>query len=237
MKLSRKATLRLNDLIDALVPPAIRDSKAFGAAARRMYGELPIDIVNFKQRAHYLSRDEYSAFYQNLISRVDQGRTDLTTESEAGVIDAVEGELLLDVAVGRGYLAEKLAASGRTVIGCDVSISDLIRPTAGLHVAAANLEHLPFADDTFDTVISTHTLEHVQNLVPAIDELRRVASGKIIIVVPRQRPYQITFNPHIHFFPYEFSWLAFTGTKRPHTLDLVGGDWLYTEDQRSPEVS
>ena len=64
----------------------------------------------------------------------------------------------------------------------------------------------------------------------AADELRRVARKRIVIVVPRQRPYAATFNQHIHFFPYEFSLLAWTGTSRPHTLDLVGGDWLYIED-------
>ena len=49
--------------------------------------------------------------------------------------------------------------------------------------------------------------------------------------MPRQRPYRVTFNPHIHFFPYEFSLLAWTGTDRPYRCELVGGDWLYVEEQ------
>jgi len=79
-------------------------------------------------------------------------------------------------------------------------------------------------------VVSTHTLEHVQHFGAALDELRRVARQRIVVVVPHQRPYRATFNPHIHFFPYKFSLLAWTGTDHPHTLDLVGGDWLYVED-------
>jgi hypothetical protein len=58
----------------------------------------------------------------------------------------------------------------------------------------------------------------------------------MVVVVPHQRPYHATFNPHIHFFPYKFSLLAWTGTDNPHTLDLVGGDWLYVEDV-VPEVT
>jgi hypothetical protein len=54
---------------------------------------------------------------------------------------------------------------------------------------------------------------------------------RVVVVVPRQRPYRSTFNPHLHFFPYEFSLLAWTGTERPHSLSLAGGDWLYVEDQ------
>jgi hypothetical protein len=41
----------------------------------------------------------------------------------------------------------------------------------------------------------------------------------------------VTFNPHVHFFPYAFSWLAWSGTDRPHSLTLRGGDWLYVEEQ------
>jgi hypothetical protein len=63
-----------------------------------------------------------------------------------------------------------------------------------------------------------------------------VARQRIVVVVPHQRPYRATFNPHIHFFPYKFSLLAWTGTDHPHTLDLVGGDWLYVEDV-VPEVT
>ena len=79
--------------------------------------------------------------------------------------------------------------------------------------------------------MSTHTLEHVQHLGSALAELRRVAAKRLVVVVPRQRPYRVTFNPHIHFFPYEFSLLAWTGTDRPYRCELVGGDWLYVEEQ------
>ena len=54
-----------------------------------------------------------------------------------------------------------------------------------------------------------------------------------MIVVPRQRPYRGALNPHIHFFPYRFSLMAWTGSERPYRCELVGGDWLYIEDQRS----
>jgi SAM-dependent methyltransferase len=229
--MSRTASLRINDVLDRWLPPVIRDSKLIGRMVRSFYAPLTEDITTFKDRAFYLSRAEYAAFYQSLRSKVDQGDTDLTPESLDAVVDAVTGDRVLDVACGTGHLASVLAGRGHAVVGCDVAV------TAGRRGADArvewcdgNVEQLPFRDGAFDTVVSTHTLEHVQHLGVAIGELRRVARRRLVVVVPRQRPYRVTFNPHIQFFPYRFSFLAWTGTDRPHRLEVVGGDWLYVEE-------
>jgi len=229
--MSRTASLRINDALDRWLPPAIRDSQLLGRVVRTLYAPLTEDITTFKDRAFYLSRSEYAAFYQSLRSKVDQGITDLTPESLDAVLEAVVGDRVLDVACGAGYLAESLAARGHDVVGCDVAT------TAGrrgcdrrVQWCDGNVEELPFRDDAFDSVVSTHTLEHVQHLGEALAELRRVARQRLVIVVPRQRPYRVTFNPHIQFFPYAFSVLAWTGTDHEPRLELVGGDWLYVED-------
>jgi 2-polyprenyl-3-methyl-5-hydroxy-6-metoxy-1,4-benzoquinol methylase len=231
MKLSRSASLRVNRFLDQYAPPVLRDSTIFRRLARRMYGKLTIDIVDLKARAFYLSRLDLENFYVQLQSRFDQGVTDLTPASLDAVLRSVRGDRVLDVACGRGYLCNLMAERGLEVVGCDVAVSSSPRDASGpVQWVNGNVEELPFRDNIFDTVVSTHTLEHVQQLARAIDELRRVAHNRIVLVVPRQRPYLATFNQHIHFFPYEFSLLAWTGTGRPHTLELVGGDWLYIED-------
>jgi ubiquinone/menaquinone biosynthesis C-methylase UbiE len=232
IKVSREVSLRINNFLDRFVPPALRDSRLFGWAARRIYGPLTIDIVEFKDRAFYLSRDEFSGFYKQLWHRFSQGETDLTARSLRGVVAAVRGRRILDIACGDGLVAHELAPGRELVVGADVATHAGRRGrSATVRWAAANVEELPFRDDAFDTVVSTHTLEHVQHLETAFRELRRVAHHRLVVVVPRQRPYRATFNSHIHFFPYRFSLLAWTGTDRPHVLDLVGGDWLYVEDQ------
>ncbi len=234
LPLSRTASLRINDALDRWLPPAVRDSRLVGRVVRRMYAPLPIDITEIKDRAFYLSRADYSLFYQSLRSKVDQGETDLTPESLAGVLDAIAGDSVLDVACGLGHLATRLAERGHTVTAADVAVRAGRRGSSGkVRWCEVNVEELPFRSGAFDTVVSTHTLEHVQHLRETLDELRRVARRRVVIVVPRQRPYRVTFNPHVHFFPYEFSWLAWSGTDRPHRLELRGGDWLYVEDQPS----
>lgn len=232
MRMSRRASMRWNDLLDRWVPPALRDSRLFAKAARSMYGTLPIPIDELKERAFSLSEAEYGAFYRSLQTKFEQGDTDLTPESLDGVVAAIEGRTVLDVACGKGYLANILARDHR-VVACDVALAtgDRAIRHSGATLCEANVERLPFHDQSFDTVVSTHTLEHVQHLGAAIAELRRVAAKRVVVVVPRQRPYRVTFNPHIHFFPYRFSLLAWTGTAHPHRCELVGGDWLYVEDR------
>ena len=224
-EVGRRASSVINDLLDDWVPPRIRDSRPFAWTARWLYRGTTVDINDFKQQAHYLDPAAYAAFYAGLDPRFQQGDTDLTPGSLQGVLDAVVGDRVLDVACGDGLLTERLGA-----VGVDVYVNPTARGRTQ-RLAAADLERLPFPDGAFDTVVSTHTLEHVQHLHAAIDELRRLARRRLVIVVPRQRPYRVTFNPHIHFFPYEFSVLAFTGTDHPHTLRLVDRDWLYVEER------
>ena len=226
MKLSRTASARLNAVLDDWLPPRLRDGQLFTAAARRLQGEGAIPIDEFKDRAFALSEPEFGDFYRFQSHALDQGETDLTPESADAVTRAVVGTRVLDVACGRGYLAERLAPDHQ-VVGCEIAVSSA---SPRFDTVAGSVERLPFADRSFETVVSTHTLEHVQHLALAIAELRRVCARRLVVVVPRQRPYRVTFNAHLHFFPYAWSVLAWTGTERSHSLELVGGDWLYIEE-------
>jgi len=51
-------------------------------------------------------------------------------------------------------------------------------------------------------------------------------------VVPKERPYQYTFNGHLHFFPYYWSLI---NTLRPdkknkYKITNIKRDFLYIED-------
>ena len=57
-------------------------------------------------------------------------------------------------------------------------------------MAAADLEHLPFADRSFDRVLCVHVLEHVDDDAAALSELHRVLApgGEAIVMVPLLGP-------------------------------------------------
>ena len=101
---------------------------------------------------------------------------------------------ILDVGCGPGWFPLELAdhAPAATVVGVDLSQPMLTTATAHaaagrhgsrVHFAQARGEVLPFADGTFDLVVSTLALHHLQDPVAALAELRRVAQPSARIVV------------------------------------------------------
>ena len=63
---------------------------------------------------------------------------------------------------------------------------------------------LPFADGTFDLVVSTETLEHVRDVQLFLSEVRRVLEpgGRVAVTTPAHRRLIAApdpFSPHLRF--------------------------------------
>jgi ubiquinone/menaquinone biosynthesis C-methylase UbiE len=203
---------------------------------RLLFGRKAEYFFTFKDRATNAAAEDVHEIYAATADVHIKRDTDLN-EACLGAIHAnVVGATVLDVGCGRGHLAGQLCEAGFDVTGSDIRISDeLRRRFSTIRFEQTRAETLPFPDAGFDTVICTHTLEHVQDLTAAIKELRRVARRRLIVVVPRQRPYKYTFDLHLHFFPYEHSLLAHfppTPGIGARTLRDLDGDWYYQEDTR-----
>jgi ubiquinone/menaquinone biosynthesis C-methylase UbiE len=89
------------------------------------------------------------------------------------------GQYILDVACGDGYYSRKMAARGATVEAIDLEPTRIrnartYHNVPGVHYGLANAETLPFADATFDKVVSVCALEHFNDPQAAITEMRRV---------------------------------------------------------------
>ena len=232
--LSREITTKIAFILDELIPPVLRDSKWFmWIPFRLLFGEKATEFFRFKERAFTMSFDEFKKTYESLESVHIQRETDLNQACTAAILQNIEGGNVVEVGCGRAHLAKKLSEQVH-VVACDMAIASEMRiANPGIDFREVNIEDLPFADSEFDTVVSTHTLEHVLDLDRAISELRRVAKKRLIIVVPKQRPYKYTFDLHIHFFPYEWSLLACmqqSERTRSRSLRLIEGDWYYQEE-------
>lgn len=100
---------------------------------------------------------------------------------------------LLDVGCAKGFMLHDLAEliPGITVKGIDVSqyaiehAMDDIKP----HVQVANATQLPFADKSFDVVISINTVHNLERAEcgRALQEIERVSRGKSFITVDAYR--------------------------------------------------
>jgi SAM-dependent methyltransferase len=85
-----------------------------------------------------------------------------------------EGVKILDVATGGGHVARRLREHGAQVVTTDLSPGmqpDVICPA----------EHLPFADGSFDVVVSRIAAHHFEDLGAAIGEMVRVSNSVLVL--------------------------------------------------------
>lgn len=115
--------------------------------------------------------------YDSLAGRV-------TSRFAAPLLDAARvqpGMRVLDCATGPGYVAELAAELGATVVGIDFSTTMLALARSRVQAAEfveGDATSLPFADESFDAVISGFVLLHLGTPERAVAEaVRVVASG------------------------------------------------------------
>ena len=219
-------------MLDELIPPIVRDSRWFmWIPFRILFGDKSAEFFDFKDRVFDMSFDEFKGTYESLESAHIQRDTDLNEVCTEEILNNISGGHVLEVGCGRVYLAKRIEAKAK-ITACDMVISDALRnryPTIDLR--EADIENLPFGDNEFDTVVSTHTLEHVLDIKKAISELRRVTRKRENIVVPKPRAYKYTIDLHVHIIPNKWTLHAYmTEATGSRDIRLLGGDWYYQED-------
>src|SRR5215472_7064181 len=93
--------------------------------------------------------------------------------SNARAVCLRPGAHLLDVATGSGALAAAAASRGAQAVGVDLSprmVELALRLHAGVDFREAEVEHLPFADRSFDAVVCGFGLGHFPRPEAAVAE-------------------------------------------------------------------
>ena len=85
-----------------------------------------------------------------------------------------EGVKVLDVATGGGHVARRLREAGCEVVTVDASPG--MRPDV-----VSTAEHLPFADGSFDVVVSRIAPHHFTDIRAAVQEMARVSNRLVVI--------------------------------------------------------
>ena len=229
--MNRETTNRIRFVLEDVLPPILRDSRLFRSAAKLAWGEHIGRLASFRERAPFLTAEEYETLYRDH-PRVHEG-TDNSEACISQIVAEIVGESICDVGCGTGVLL-KLIRQARGGAGSYTGVDFVVEDAAavdGVDYVAARIENLPFDDGAFDTVICTHVIEHVLEYRQAIAELRRIARRRLIIVVPREREYRYSFNPHFNFFPYTHSFLrAVHPVPQTHICIDIGRDIYYRED-------
>lgn len=96
---------------------------------------------------------------------------------------------VLDVGCGMGFTAAACKPDSSYYTGMDIS-EEAIKMARELfgasefHILDATKEPLPFNDNSFDTVLCSELVEHVEDYGFLLKEIRRVAKRDIVLTVP-----------------------------------------------------
>lgn len=245
--IGRNITTKVHWILDNLLLPVLRECrplmKLLSWIIYGKYGKLYLD---FKNKGNYLhlTPEEFKNYYvavEPIITRpTDINKKCLALlDKEISLIDtelsrdnSPDKVKILDISCGRGFLSERLAKNNpdKEIYGVDINImeNEKNNKISNLHYVEGSIEQIPFEDNYFDCVISTHTIEHIIYAHRAVKELRRVCKDKLIIIVPCQREYKYTMDFHVQFFPYVHSLQQFMGNVNSF-CEKAGGDLYYRE--------
>jgi SAM-dependent methyltransferase len=138
----------------------------------------------------------------------------------------------LDVGGAEGYKS----ALVRTIFDAKVRSADLsaeacarAKEIFGVEGEPIDIHNLPYADDQFDVVLCSETLEHVPDIVKAAKELLRVSRKALVITVPREPVEAVEKNireriPHAHIHALDADSFDFL---RPNSVRVITRKYHY----------
>lgn len=224
--MNRKYTNIIRFIIDELVPPIIRDSKWFiYPFFRIVYGKKDLaEKMQFKSKILHMTQSQIDDFDDPLSCKRE---SDLTPDSIKDIVKEVGGDndIVADIGCGNGYLLNILQQNYPQKEFCGIDVNNRIK-YENIKFLEGDITNLPFVDNHFDVVISTHTIEHVLPLEKSLNELLRVTKKKLIIITPCQRYYYYTLDSHVNFFANELDLLRYL-PKDNYSLRKIDSDWVY----------
>lgn len=124
-------------------------------------------------------------------------------------------KVILDIACGEGYGTKLLKKWGaKKVVGLDISEESIKQANKvfgekGIEYLACDATNLSdFKDNTFNMIVSFETIEHLQNPLKFLKELKRVATKDAVIIITCPNDYlyypkENEYNPY-HIKKYTF---------------------------------
>ncbi|CAK0755446.1 Methyltransf_11 domain-containing protein [Azospirillaceae bacterium] len=146
------------------------------------------------------TKDTYFRTHDAIIEKRVNSPYAIRRQVHADIYDSVlrfvePGMRVLDAGCGEGALSRLMAEKGADVVGVDLSVANIRsaeerrlkdRPELQkrLHYLIGDLEQLPFSDNAFDCVVSSHVLEHLPDFDRGLSELHRLTGRQAVIAVP-----------------------------------------------------
>lgn len=148
----------------------------------------------------------------------------------------VEGRVL-EIGTGTGYGVDIIAPNVEHFVTLDKYRSEELGALpANVEFLEAKVPPLPFADDSFDCVVSFQVIEHIKRDRAFIEEVRRVLKpgGRFIVSTPN-RPMSLTRNPwHVREYNAKQFGELLASFLKVEARGVAGNErvWAYYEKNR-----
>jgi len=103
------------------------------------------------------------------------------------LLDLSNGQKVLEVGCGQGHLTKRLAERGIDITGIDAN-PNAPEIAESDRVVFMYAEDLKYTDNSFDTIVAVHSIEHIPALDEALAEMARVLrpGGSAFFIYPAE---------------------------------------------------
>lgn len=229
--MKRETSNKIRFILEELLPPIIRDSFFFTYIIKKLHRSDPLHF-DLKKVIFSSKKNIYKKYYSKP-SKIHSA-TDLSKKCIDKIHENIKGKKILDVGCGNGYLLKTLKNKNLNLNASDIKINHTDKKEFkkfNISYKEEQINDLKYNKNSFDTVICSHTLEHILEINEAYEKLKNIARHTLIIVIPKERPYEHTFNGHIHFFPYTWSFINQIKPKNKFKLYEIDRDFVFIENK------
>ena len=222
--MKRENTNKIRFVLEEILPPIIRDSLIFKFIVKQLYRK---DKTHEKLKSNILkiSKSEYKNYYKNL-PEIHQNS------------DNIKPVSIIDVGCGNGFLLKTIREKYKDIAltGTEIIFSKKLKKNLKknkIKLLEKRIEDIYKIRNKYDTVVCSHVLEHVLDINLAYLNLKKICKKRLIIIVPRERAYEHTFNGHLHFFPYKWSFINTIRPKNNFVIKDLKRDLIFIEDLKN----
>ena len=127
----------------------------------------------------------YNRKFSEIANKTPQIRVKLHLKKIVELLDPQKKDMILDMGCNKGDLVKILRNFSNKVCGCDIN-KEAIKNSAIDGLKIVSIERLDYDNDFFDKIVSSHVIEHIDNLENTIKEIERILkpNGICVLIYP-----------------------------------------------------